>query len=202
MRPCRHRYKRPSIRPGSKFRLNRNRFGSYLGCLSGGWARLGSASPTFCLMGCRTELAVISFQECVATHEAGHCVAALAYGIPIVSVAIDNAPNMHRGAYKAAHACGLERLHGSVVRGAFAIITARHFEMMSKWRAVLEKKHGRGVAHKTLRVWRTWKWPRLLSIPPSPRPGAAQSPNKLRSRRIDGSIRSCIVRKFGAASMG
>jgi hypothetical protein len=32
------------------------------------------------------------------------------------------------------------------------------FEMMSKWRAVLEKKHGRGVAHKTLRVWRTfWK---------------------------------------------
>jgi hypothetical protein len=32
------------------------------------------------------------------------------------------------------------------------------FEMMSRWRAVLEKKHGRGVAHKTLRVWRTfWK---------------------------------------------
>jgi hypothetical protein len=32
------------------------------------------------------------------------------------------------------------------------------FEMMSKWRAALEKKHGRGVAHKTLRVWRTfWK---------------------------------------------
>jgi hypothetical protein len=29
---------------------------------------------------------------------------------------------------------------------------------MSKWRAALEKKHGRGVAHKTLRVWRTfWK---------------------------------------------
>jgi hypothetical protein len=32
------------------------------------------------------------------------------------------------------------------------------FEMMSRWRAVLEKKHGLGVAHKTLRVWRTfWK---------------------------------------------
>ena len=32
------------------------------------------------------------------------------------------------------------------------------FEMMSQWRAALEKKHGRGVAHKTLRVWRTfWK---------------------------------------------
>jgi hypothetical protein len=32
------------------------------------------------------------------------------------------------------------------------------FEMMSKWRAALDKKHGRGVAHKTLRVWRTfWK---------------------------------------------
>jgi hypothetical protein len=29
---------------------------------------------------------------------------------------------------------------------------------MSKWRAVLERKHGRGVAHKTFRVWRTfWK---------------------------------------------
>jgi hypothetical protein len=32
------------------------------------------------------------------------------------------------------------------------------FEMMSKWRAAIDKKHGRGVAHKTLRVWRTfWK---------------------------------------------
>jgi hypothetical protein len=28
----------------------------------------------------------------------------------------------------------------------------------SRWRAALEKKHGRGVAHKTIRVWRTfWK---------------------------------------------
>jgi len=32
------------------------------------------------------------------------------------------------------------------------------FEMMSRWRAALEKSHGRDVAHKTLRVWRTfWK---------------------------------------------
>jgi hypothetical protein len=32
------------------------------------------------------------------------------------------------------------------------------FEMMSRWRAALEKKHGRSVAHKTLRAWRTfWK---------------------------------------------
>jgi hypothetical protein len=32
------------------------------------------------------------------------------------------------------------------------------FEMMSRWRAALEKKHGRGISHKTLRVWRTfWK---------------------------------------------
>jgi hypothetical protein len=32
------------------------------------------------------------------------------------------------------------------------------FEMMSRWRAALEKKHGRDTAHKTLRVWRAfWK---------------------------------------------
>jgi hypothetical protein len=30
------------------------------------------------------------------------------------------------------------------------------FEMMSRWRAALEKSHGRDVAHKTLRVWRTF----------------------------------------------
>src|SRR5262249_26414061 len=29
------------------------------------------------------------------------------------------------------------------------------FSAMSRWRAALEKKHGRGVAHKTLRVWRS-----------------------------------------------
>jgi hypothetical protein len=32
------------------------------------------------------------------------------------------------------------------------------FQMMSRWRAALEKKHGRDTAHKTLRVWRAfWK---------------------------------------------
>jgi len=29
------------------------------------------------------------------------------------------------------------------------------FDMMSRWRAALEKRYGRGVAHKTFRVWRT-----------------------------------------------
>jgi hypothetical protein len=29
------------------------------------------------------------------------------------------------------------------------------FGMMSRWRAALERKHGRNVAHKTLRVWRS-----------------------------------------------
>jgi hypothetical protein len=37
------------------------------------------------------------------------------------------------------------------------------FEMMSRWRAALEKKHGRGVAHKTLRVWRTF-WTIMLGM--------------------------------------
>jgi len=32
------------------------------------------------------------------------------------------------------------------------------FEMMSRWRAALERKHSRDIAHKTLRVWRAfWK---------------------------------------------
>jgi hypothetical protein len=32
------------------------------------------------------------------------------------------------------------------------------FQMMSRWREALEKRHGRSVAHKTLRVWRAfWK---------------------------------------------
>ena len=53
---------------------------------------------------------MISFRERVATHEAGHCVAALTFGIPILSVTIDPPPNMHRGAYKAEHACALEYL--------------------------------------------------------------------------------------------
>jgi hypothetical protein len=35
--------------------------------------------------------------------------------------------------------------------------------MISKWRAALEKKHGRGVAHKTIRVWRTF-WKVMLAM--------------------------------------
>jgi hypothetical protein len=32
------------------------------------------------------------------------------------------------------------------------------FEQTSEWGAALERKHGRGVAHKTIRVWRSfWK---------------------------------------------
>jgi hypothetical protein len=32
------------------------------------------------------------------------------------------------------------------------------FDMISKWRAALERKHGRDVAHKTLKIWRAlWK---------------------------------------------
>jgi hypothetical protein len=37
------------------------------------------------------------------------------------------------------------------------------FEMMSRWRAALEKKHGRSVAHKTLRVWRAF-WTIMLGM--------------------------------------
>jgi hypothetical protein len=37
------------------------------------------------------------------------------------------------------------------------------FEMMSKWRATLERKHGRGTAHKTFRVWRAF-WKIMLSM--------------------------------------
>jgi hypothetical protein len=37
------------------------------------------------------------------------------------------------------------------------------FEMISRWRAALEKKHGRGVAHKTIRVWRTF-WKVMLAM--------------------------------------
>jgi hypothetical protein len=44
-----------------------------------------------------------------AYHEAGHCAAALAYGIPIISVSIHtDMPHMHRGRYRAPHDAGLE----------------------------------------------------------------------------------------------
>jgi hypothetical protein len=37
------------------------------------------------------------------------------------------------------------------------------FDMMSQWRASLEKKHGRGVAHKTIRIWRAL-WTIMLGM--------------------------------------
>jgi hypothetical protein len=43
-------------------------------------------------------------------HESGHVCAALVYGILVLSVTIDPPPNLRRGAYKAEHSCGLERL--------------------------------------------------------------------------------------------
>jgi hypothetical protein len=50
-----------------------------------------------------------SFSERAAYHEAGHCAAALAYGIPIISVTIDaDIPHLHWGRYRAQHDAGLE----------------------------------------------------------------------------------------------
>jgi hypothetical protein len=44
-----------------------------------------------------------------AYHEGGHCVAALAYSIPIISVSIANGvPHLHRARYRAPHDLGLE----------------------------------------------------------------------------------------------
>jgi hypothetical protein len=37
------------------------------------------------------------------------------------------------------------------------------FDMMSQWRASLEKKHDRGVAHKTIRIWRAL-WTIMLGM--------------------------------------
>ena len=51
----------------------------------------------------------VSFRERCAIHEGGHCVAAITFGVPILSVSLDP-PNMHRGRYTAEHAFGLECL--------------------------------------------------------------------------------------------
>ncbi len=47
--------------------------------------------------------------ERAAHHEAGHCLAAITFAIPIISVTIDDdVPHMHRGRYRPPHDCGLE----------------------------------------------------------------------------------------------
>ena len=54
-------------------------------------------------------LRLASLSERAAYHEAGHCAAALAYGIPIISVTIDaDIPHLHWGRYRAQHDAGLE----------------------------------------------------------------------------------------------
>jgi hypothetical protein len=50
----------------------------------------------------------IDLRRRCATHEAGHATAALAFGIPIIRITIDNAPHLHRATYRPPHDCGLE----------------------------------------------------------------------------------------------
>jgi hypothetical protein len=68
-------------------------------------AEQGSArfSPTFHLLGCR----MVSLRERCAFHEAGHAVAAITFGIPIIAVTIAaDTPHLHRAHYRAPHDCG------------------------------------------------------------------------------------------------
>jgi hypothetical protein len=50
----------------------------------------------------------MDLQRRCATHESGHTVAALTFGIPIIRVTIENKPHLHRGRYRAPHDYGLE----------------------------------------------------------------------------------------------
>ena len=43
----------------------------------------------------------VSLRERIATHEAGHTVAAITYGVPIISVTVEDRPHMRRGRYHA-----------------------------------------------------------------------------------------------------
>jgi hypothetical protein len=46
-----------------------------------------------------------------AYHESGHAIAAIAYGIEIISVTIsDDQPHLHRGRYRPSHDAGLETM--------------------------------------------------------------------------------------------
>src|SRR5262249_1034671 len=57
----------------------------------------------------QTILVMVNPRRRTAILEAGHCAAALAFGIPIIHVTIDNdTPHLHRGAYRAQHEAGLE----------------------------------------------------------------------------------------------
>ena len=55
-------------------------------------------------------LAVIGFRERVATHEAGHCVAALTYGIPLVHVSIVGHPHAQCANYRPPQGLACEAL--------------------------------------------------------------------------------------------
>jgi hypothetical protein len=50
----------------------------------------------------------VSLRQRISIHESSHCVAAITFGIPILSVSLDP-PNMHRGIYQA-HAGAVEYL--------------------------------------------------------------------------------------------
>jgi hypothetical protein len=49
----------------------------------------------------RRRTMAVSLRERIATHEAGHCVAAITYGVPIISVTVEDRPHLHRGRYHA-----------------------------------------------------------------------------------------------------
>jgi Zn-dependent protease len=51
---------------------------------------------------------LVSLSERIAFHEAGHCVAALTFSIPIISVSITAVPHMYRGRYSAPPDLGSE----------------------------------------------------------------------------------------------
>jgi hypothetical protein len=51
-----------------------------------------------------------SLLERICTHEGGHVCAANLYGIPIISVSVNDAPHTHRARYRAPHDLGLETI--------------------------------------------------------------------------------------------
>ena len=51
-----------------------------------------------------------SLLERICAHEGGHVCAANLYGIPIISVSVNDAPHTHRARYRAPHDLGLETI--------------------------------------------------------------------------------------------